>query len=73
MRISCEYCGAVFDSDHHEVCPKCGSPYSNDAIIKDVEAYEKKKRDYELEQAEEKLKSQKQRNEMFRLQVEEQH
>ena len=30
MRITCDYCGASFDTDSNSSCPKCGGGYGED-------------------------------------------
>lgn len=34
MRITCDYCGASFDSDKDSSCPKCGGGFGNDVEMK---------------------------------------
>lgn len=70
MRISCDHCGAVFDSSKNEVCPRCGAAYGDSRKVKSIEDYEQKKREYDLEQEKAKLESQRQRNELFKEQIE---
>lgn len=72
MRISCDNCGAVFDSKDHAVCPTCGAAYGDSPEVKDVENYEKKKREYDLEQQREKLEAQRIHNRLINMQAEDQ-
>ena len=34
MRITCDYCGASFDTDVSSSCPKCGGGFGNDVEMK---------------------------------------
>lgn len=34
MRITCDFCGASFDSDANSSCPKCGGGFGNDPEMK---------------------------------------
>ena len=72
MRISCDHCGAVFDSDQHPVCPECGAAYGDSPEVKSVEDYEQRKRDSDLEKEKERLEAQRRRNELFREELEQQ-
>ncbi len=71
MRITCDHCGAVFYTETNVVCPACGSPYADDAEMKDAARYEQQKRDYDLESEKEKLEEQRRRNELFKEEIEE--
>lgn len=72
MRISCDSCGAVFETKDNIVCPACGASYANDDELNAVQQYEQKKREYELEQQKEKIESQKIRNKYLNMQAEDQ-
>ena len=34
MRVTCDYCGASFDTEQNSSCPKCGGGYGNDVEMK---------------------------------------
>lgn len=72
MRITCDHCGATFDTENNIVCPACGATYSDDEELNAVQRYEQKKREYELEQQKEKIESQKIRNRYLNMQAEDQ-
>ena len=38
MKINCDYCGALIDTDKYRTCPNCGGAYGNDhEVIKEKE------------------------------------
>lgn len=66
MRITCDYCGAVFDSENNAVCPRCMSPYGDDVDKKNIEDYEQKKRRLDIEHEKEDLEAKRNRNELLK-------
>lgn len=52
MKISCEHCGAVIDTDKDKKCTNCGAPYSSNKEYRDVRDNRKKNTDYDFRERE---------------------
>lgn len=55
MRISCDYCGASFDTAENSSCPKCGGAYGKDDEMNarvQTQLLDEKKQELEEKQAE---------------------
>lgn len=52
MKITCEHCGCVIDTDKDKKCPNCGAPYSKNKEYSEVKDVKKKLTDYDLKERE---------------------
>lgn len=57
MKISCEHCGAVIDTDKDKKCTICGAPYSTNKEYKDVRDNRKKSTDYDFREREANIRT----------------
>ena len=65
MKITCEHCGCIIDTDKDKKCPNCGAPYSKSEEYKEVKDYHKKNKDYDLKEREEDIKTKELTNKVF--------
>lgn len=55
MKITCDYCGASFETSENTSCPKCGGAYGKDAEMDariQAQNLEEKKQELEAKQTE---------------------
>ena len=52
MKITCEHCGTVIDTEKDKKCPSCHAPYSDNKEYKEVKDYKKKDKDYDFRERE---------------------
>ena len=48
MKITCDHCGSLVDTDKDKCCPSCGAPLGETKDYKEYKDYRKKNRDYDL-------------------------
>ena len=64
MKITCEHCGCVIDTDKDKKCPNCGAPYSRNKEYSEVKDYKKKNSDYDLREREADIHSKELQNQI---------
>ncbi|MBR4178155.1 MAG: hypothetical protein IKR57_02260 [Bacilli bacterium] len=64
MKITCEHCGCVIDTDKDKKCPNCGAPYSKNKEYSEVKDVKKKHTDYDLREREADIHSKELQNEI---------
>ena len=58
MKITCEYCGAVFDyTDENKLCPVCGAELKNNKTVKTHQEYQTRKEELDIEYKKKKIEN----------------
>ena len=65
MKITCDHCGTLADTNKDKVCPNCGAPLGETKDYKEFKEYRKKNRDYDLREREADIHSKEMANEMI--------
>ena len=52
MKITCEHCGTIIDTDKDKKCPSCHAPYSDNKEYSKVKDFKNKNVDYDLRERE---------------------
>lgn len=65
MKITCEHCGAVIDTENDKKCTNCGAPYSSNKEYKDVRENRKRNSDYDFREREADIKTKELSNEII--------
>lgn len=64
MKIACEHCGTLVDTNKDKVCPNCGASISGTKDYKEYKEYKKKNMDYDLREREANIHSKEMANKM---------
>ncbi len=65
MKITCEHCGSIIDTEHDKKCPTCGAPYAKSKEYEEVKQSKKKDKDYDYREREADIKAKELNNEII--------
>ena len=64
MKITCDHCGCVIDTEKDKKCPNCGAPFSKNKEYEGVKNIKKKQTDYDFREREADIHSKELQNQI---------